>query len=206
MKKLISLLITAVSLFSVGCQQQPAERIVVMEPYTTASISKDFTDLTNLIDSSDLILRGKVTKVSDLKFVKDAASFLGEVKFDYTQVYKGTPDKNKLRICTSGGYIPVMEYYENNGFRKDQQQWYDNLDMNEKSNGYVLKRFDGKSVYEEGKEYITFLRVQPDGSYYPICTGYGVLEVDGEYLNQTPNGHEFTVELVEQRLAEIAAE
>lgn len=184
-----------------ACQAtQSQEKKVLFSTGMSAEYQYSLSTIKALVEHSDLIVKAKVTKVNSGYYSEDAYWFYFPAEAKVIDVFHGTYDKNKISFGYGHGYVSPEEYLKSHFAEGMDTGWYDELTPKERKDSLIEVQTDHANFLEKGREYLLFFIENEDGSYYPHSGGRGVLEIDGEYLNQTTGGHEFLLSDVLEQL------
>ncbi|WMJ22775.1 hypothetical protein RBG61_12370 [Paludicola sp. MB14-C6] len=182
----------------IGCSngrkimKEVPEKILFKSGGGLASYHEDLKSLNKLVMHSDLIVMGIVKSETYMYCDEEYGDLYTDITFKIDKVYYGD-NLNNVQFRYPAGYAPIREYekmVEHDGYLEDFQKAYSEA---QRQDSYVQVKFAEENYMLPGDRFILFLQKQANNSYYPVSTFAGSIKIDGEYANQTIDGHEYKV-------------
>lgn len=137
----------------------------------------------NLIDQKSVLLKIKVNKIGDAKFIFKNGSFgnpyipFSPMTVDVLQDYsKKNVQLNNNILYVEGGKIKITEYEKSIDDVDKSRMGIDKMTNEEKNHKYIKYAFPETYNFEVGKEYIVIAKEIANGTYVVLNGGYSVFE------------------------------
>ncbi|WMJ22776.1 hypothetical protein RBG61_12375 [Paludicola sp. MB14-C6] len=181
----------------IGCSngrkimKEVPKKILLTEGGGLPEYIEDFSTLENLVRHADLIVEGKVDTTSYLVYDGDDV-FYSKINFSVEKTYLGS-NSDKIQFRYSAGYASVDEYEKYLKTYGMLEKFRENFSNEQRQNAFIKAKFSDENFMQSGDHFIMFLRKQSNGTYFPVGISSGAMKIDGEYANQTIDGHEYKV-------------
>ncbi len=192
MKRVVSAILIVTMLFCLtacGKAESMQEKKILARIGGEFEWSQDMSTIEKLEKFSEIIVMGTIIEAKEGRYDPDSPLFIFDSTIECEEIFKGE-SKKSISFIGSNGYIRYDEY-KKSIVDDPRAEGINKLTKKETENGYIECAFAGSVIFEEGKQYILFLAKNDTGDYYVEGLPLGIMEIDGEYINIMPNGHEY---------------
>lgn len=200
MKRTVSAILIVSMLFCLtacGKAESMQEKKIISRIGGDFMMSQDMSTIEKLEKFSEIIVMGTLKEAKEGRYDPESPLFIFDSTIKCEEIFKGE-SKESISFIGTNGYVSYDEY-KKSIVDDPRAEGFTKLTKQETENGYIECAFAGSVIFEEGKKYILFLAKNDTGDYYVEGLPLGIMEIDGEYINITPNGHEYMlVDVLEQ--------
>lgn len=159
-----------------------SEEDILFTSKSEARFKYNISDNAVIKEKADFIILGKIDSIDgaiNYNSTKNSYTFtktIGELTVN--KVIKGNLNEDKIPFIRAGGIINIEEYEKGLDDPLKAKLKLDNLSENDKKTKYIKEIFSDDINLEENKDYLMYLKYDPDYNKYAInFLQYGLREI-----------------------------